>query len=390
MRSLEQRESWLPWLLPSLILCLAWGVWMHSARVGVYAAAAQARIEVAHRANRIAAQEGGRIVRLSCALGQVVEAGAVVGEIDSSVEVAQLERQQIELAGLSSRIAALKAQIDAEQVKRAARARVDAFATQQAGFGLRQARLIASHQEELTAIAQELHRQHLTARMEAVSADVELAGSQLRVDGASLEIERLQANHEYEDKAELASIAELKRMLAELEAERLATDASVETARVQIERRKLRAPASGRLGSVAELQVGDVLKAGDVIATVIPADNVHVVADFVPDDAVGRIRPGDRARVLLRGFSYIEYGSLLARVTHVANEPHDGTIRVELALDPQTGPLHLVQHGLPAAVDIEVDRASPWALLLRTIGSSLTRAPVLPTKANNDIAESQL
>ena len=142
----------------------------------------------------------------------------------------------------------------------------------------------------------------------------------------------------------------------------------------QIERRKVRAPATGKLGNVTPLQIGDVLKASDVIAIVVPPQEVHVVAELAPSEAVGRVLPGQRARVRLDGFAWTQFGMLDATVHHVASEPHDGTVRVELVLGGDLRRIP-VQHGLPGAVDIQVESVSPWTLLLRSTGSIVTPAP---------------
>ncbi len=130
---------------------------------------------------------------------------------------------------------------------------------------------------------------------------------------------------------------------------------------------------SGRLGNIASLQVGDVVKAGDVLATVVPDEDVHIVAEFAPADAVGRILPGQPARVRLNGFSWLEFGMLEAQVRHVASEPRDGTIRVELLIGARRLARVPVQHGLPGSVDVRIDRATPWSLLLRSVGGKLLR-----------------
>ncbi len=376
LRSIDRREPWGVWLLPALALTGAWTVWMTQARVTVYVTAARARIEVSRMTHRVAAQEGGRIVRLSVELGKSVRAGERLAELDTSVERAVLAREQNELAGLAARITALDEHIERERAKRASRAQVHVLATRKARSELEQLRLRASHQAELTSIANELHRRSLTARMESVSAEVELRGSRLRVGEAELEIEVAGAQRDYDDKAALAALAQLQSQRAELEAERGRKQAEIATALAQIERRTIAAPVSGRLGNITALQVGDVVKPGDVIATIVPSDDVRVVAEFVPDEAVGRIVSGCAARVTLHGFSWVEYGSLPATVAQPASEPHGGTIRVELSL-AAAGRAHAwLQHGLPASVEVAVERVSPWALVLRAVGSSL-REPAL-------------
>ena len=105
----------------------------------------------------------------------------------------------------------------------------------------------------------------------------------------------------------------------------------------------------------------------------VPAGGLRVVADFPPASAVGRIRPGQTAQVRLTGFPSAQYGVLPAVVSRVAAEARDGTIRVELAARPGQRSHLPLQHGLPGTVEVEVDRLSPAALVLRTVGKLLGR-----------------
>ena len=69
-----------------------------------------------------------------------------------------------------------------------------------------------------------------------------------------------------------------------------------------------------------------------------------------------------------------------AVVKQVASEPHDGTARVELVIRHASASRIPVQHGLPSSVDIEVERVSPWTLLVRSAGSVVT-PPAVPAPA---------
>jgi membrane fusion protein (multidrug efflux system) len=186
------------------------------------------------------------------------------------------------------------------------------------------------------------------------------------------QIERVAVEHEYQDKADRARTAELGRQLIDLDAERRATEAAIATFQAQLTRRRVHAPVSGVVGNVAPISVGDILQPGQVIATIVPARDVRVVAFFAPGPALGRILPGQPARVRLDGFSWMEFGMLHATVANSANEPQRGLIRVELELQDADVSRIPMQHGLTGSVDIRIEEASPWTLLLRSIGARLT------------------
>jgi len=145
----------------------------------------------------------------------------------------------------------------------------------------------------------------------------------------------------------------------------------------EIERRRIRAPMDGRLGEVAELRIGAFVAEGQRLGAIIPAGRLRVVAEFEPSSALGRIRPGQQARLRLVGFPWTEYGSIATTVDNVASEVRAGTVRVELTMQPDAASAVPFQHGMPGAVEIEVERLSPAALVLRVGGRLLTR-PVRP------------
>ena len=104
---------------------------------------------------------------------------------------------------------------------------------------------------------------------------------------------------------------------------------------------------------------------------VVPDGMLKVVALFHPSEALGRVRPGQRARVRFDGFPWTQYGSTPARVSNVATKLRYGRVRVELSFDPGVLteiPRIPYQDGLTAVVDIEIERVSPATLVLRSAG----------------------
>ena len=74
----------------------------------------------------------------------------------------------------------------------------------------------------------------------------------------------------------------------------------------------------------------------------------------------------------LEGFSWVEYGMVPVRVTAVASEADGELVRVELEV-VREGSVELV-HGMPATVEVEVERRSPVRMLMRALGAYTDRA----------------
>lgn len=375
LRSLEHRPRLGLASVPAVLFVGAWSTWMLFARVSVFVSAPQARVEMTEAPSRIATEVSGRVVRSHLELGAWVERGATLIELDAAIAEAALAELAGALDILDKKRSGAEKQLAAEREKRSARLRLGELASARAALGVEHATLLEAHQAELTLIAEQLQREQLNSKIEAVSAEGKLRESQIRVADAKGQIERLQAENDYEDKSEVARLAELGRELIELEAERRQLLAQVRRAELELGKLRVTAPVSGRVGHIAPLQLGDVLPAGEVVASLVPADDVRVVAFFPPEPAVGRILPGQSARLRLDGFSWTEYGAVAATVSRVASEPQAGLIRVELrATEPEATGAPL-EHGLTGALDIRIEEASPLDLLLRSVAPELSGAP---------------
>jgi membrane fusion protein (multidrug efflux system) len=163
----------------------------------------------------------------------------------------------------------------------------------------------------------------------------------------------------------------LRQERAQVTAEAATAGAALADLAAELGRRTVRAPVAGRVGELAAVPPGARVEAGERLASVVPPGPARAVAFFPPAEALGRIRPGQPARLRLAGFPAAQYGTLPATVTGVAAEVRaDAGVRVELALSPGAPPALPVEHGLPAVAEVEVERLSPAVLLLRTTGGA--------------------
>jgi Cation efflux system protein CusB domain 1 len=99
---------------------------------------------------------------------------------------------------------------------------------------------------------------------------------------------------------------------------------------------------------------------------------LKIMTDFLPPAALGRIQPGQPARLRLEGFPWTQYGAVSAMVASMASEVRDGWVRVELAVRPDAASSVPLQHGLPGTVEVEVAHVSPAMLVLCTAGLLFT------------------
>jgi membrane fusion protein, adhesin transport system len=168
-----------------------------------------------------------------------------------------------------------------------------------------------------------------------------------------------------------AQIQNLNSALVSLEGDMETIRATIPRLKQDIEKHLVRAPVSGRIGDVPPLHVGGNVTPGQKLAAVVPSGALMIVADFSPA-VLGRIKPGQSARMRLDGFPWAQYGSIDAKVSRVAGEIRDGQARVEFAIIAASTPRSILQHGLPGSIEVSVDHTSPAVMILRAAGQMLS------------------
>jgi multidrug resistance efflux pump len=165
----------------------------------------------------------------------------------------------------------------------------------------------------------------------------------------------------------------LRREIAMLEGEMVSIQAVIARLEEEVEQHRIRAPVAGEIGEVAPLKAGGVVNAGEVLATLIPAGELRLVADFDPATVLGRVQPGQVGELRLDAFAWTQYGVIRARVVGVGREIRNGRVRVDLLPDVAGHANIPLQHGLPGTVEIAIERTTPALLVLRAAGRMLAR-----------------
>lgn len=376
LRSLAAERS-RPFLLTAVcasILLAAWSAWFFLASVGVHEISAQGRLEVDRAAHVVASEVIGRVTEVRFALGDAVHAGDLLLELDASAERARLEEERSRAEAQGAERAAIDAQLAAErqaidEARRAVEVRLDeARALQE------EAEVAASLAAEEVKRLEKVEESGLSElEILRARADAQRKSATARV--ARLAVLRIGREHEASETDRLAGIRELERERTQLDGQILTTEATVRRLAEEIEKRRIRAPVDGTIGEVTEVRRGSVVLEGEPLFAVIPHGKLRAVAEFPPSDALGRIRPGQHARIRFAGFPWSRFGTLPAIVSSVGSEPRDGAVRVELALDATAPTAVPLQHGLPLSAEVEVERLSPAELVLRAAGRLVAAAP---------------
>ncbi len=352
----------------AVVLLGAWVAWGVSARVALYEPSAQCRVETHDAASALQPSIGGTVRASTLALGRAVRVGEVLAELDSDAIALELRSARTRVETLAPQRAAVAREVATLRRALEQDRELSLAASQEADARTREARALATFADETRARQARLRAASLNAESELRTAESEAEQRRWSALAAAHSTQRVGLEQRSRQTDRVARIDALLRVDTELAAAEATARDAIATHLHDIELRSVRSPVNGVLGDVSPLRPGSYVQAGERLATVVPAGPVRVVAEFEPLRALGRIRPGQAARLRLEAFPWTEYGTVSLRVRRVASETRNGTVRVELELYGAPSRSIPLQHGLPGRVEVEVERVSPLTLLLRAAG----------------------
>jgi membrane fusion protein (multidrug efflux system) len=373
LRSMEaSRPVWRGWTQAAVVAGLAgWAAWFLGAPLGVYEVTGEARLEASGLARPAVSLRAGQVAANHLTLGESVEVGQVLLALDDRDQQSALETGRRRLAALRAWHASFDAEIAAE--RRAAddyRLAAEAQSAEQRSR-LEQARPEAGFFASKFLRVRELRAQGATTIDLFEQAQSDADRTRLNIAVLEAAIPRLAADQAVEQSDRAGWIANLVREQEEVRAQIEEQTGRVQELELAVERCLVRAPTSGYIGRVGHHPPGAGVSAGEPVAYVVPREPPRGVA-FFPVSAAGRIRADQPARLRLHGFPWTQYGSLPARVAHVANEHDAGALRVELDLEAAPNVPVPIEHGLSAAAEVLVERVTPATLVWRWLGRQLT------------------
>lgn len=354
------------------VAAVAYGLWLTAARVTVYETSEHSRLEVASAGHSADAPVAGKLARLPLRLQQHVAAGDILAELDSTQQRLQLSERRTQFLARTHQLRAAAAELDALVRAQTAESLEAMAATAAARAETEAARVRARSAAADAARATQMHGAIAEAEVErSVAAARE---RQEAARASHLLAWRLQRTQGTRRSQMQVRIEALRREQVALEAEQAETQAAMATLENEVALRTLRAPIAGQVVEATTLRPGAYVAAGTRLAVIVASGPVHLIAEL-PKRALGRVQAGQRARLRLDGFSWLEYGSGYGQVVRIGEQGLTGTIRVEIALGLESSPRIPYQHGLTGTVEIAIEEVSPLTLLLRTTGRFLSQRP---------------
>jgi len=367
-------------LMFALLLLGAWLIWFFFAPIPRYEVTSTARLEVDQQIRPVQSPVLARVVTTNLQLGREVHAGDVLVELDAATQRFQVQEETAHVTALTSEIASLRAQVQGTNQARTQEQQTSRIAQDQAAAKFREAESLARSAADEAKRLEQLHKQDLIPRREYEQGQLAADSRRQAAESLRLEASRLQQGQGTRESDRRIQAENLDGEIRKLEGEQATARSTIDRLNYEVERRSIRAPISGKLAEVAEIRPGGVVDETDRLCAILPEGRLRAVAEFAPSDALGRIRPGQSAQLRLDGFPWTQYGSIPTTVSNVAGEIRDGKVRVELNLAGTASlPINL-QHGLPGAVEVEVERLTPAKIVLRAAGQMLA-APSHATRS---------
>ncbi len=365
------------WSLRALVATLllsVWAAWFFWGRITVWAVSDSARAEVRNEVVQVDSPVEGQVVVVHIARGQEVAVGDLLVELETFREEGQRDSLIADLEGRRTSQTELSSRIRQEENSLGIWLRASRAGVEETRSRVTQAEAAAEAARQKEGRTRRLHGENLVPDEELEEAVSELKQRDAELDSAGLAAERAERELESSRADRQTKIDELRGQLSVADSAIRSLQARIDSLEQEVGQRQIRASIDGTLARVANLTPGSVVELGDELARIVPSGAVRAVAHYRAADAVGRIEPGQPARMRLDGFPSTQFGTVAVTVALVDNEPtEEGLIRVDLDVAPDPATAIDVQHGMVGTIEVEVDRLSPASMLMRAVGKLLDR-----------------
>lgn len=336
-----------------LLFLIVAGVWASITEIDDVTRA-EGRIVPSRDIQVIQATEPGVLQALHVTEGEVVEAGAILMELDGIQLASQLDQEQQRAYGLMARIRRLQTEIDGIDLE------FPEILIQRAAAVVRsETSLYHGRQAELQAEIDILERQRgqrqqeleegrtdlMTAEETLALLDEEMAligplvERGLEPETTLLEMRRRESEWRGRRTRAQASLARLQSGLDEIDdqirarrsryraaalsdlalatAELAALEPSLPALASRAERSVIRAPVRGVVNRVHRSTLGGLARAGEDLIEIVPLDDSLLVEAYVRPADIAFIYPGQPVKVKITAYDFSRYGSLDGEIVRI-------------------------------------------------------------------------
>ncbi len=300
-----------------LALLSGWLTWFVFARVALYEVSDAARLEVDVEPHEVMSLISGRVILNEMVLGRECEKVELLIALDAIETQYELAETTAEARGGSDQLERFRLEISAQGQALVSSERASRSARAEARARYQEALESASFAAQSAARQARLHDEGLLAKAESDAAATSYMQRVNAAQALASSVERMNREWQIDLAEKRAELQSLERELSRLESSVESLDAVEDRLEYTLSLHQLRAPVAGRIGDLVSLKVSEVVSAGQHLGTIIPSGDLHVVAQFAPHRALRRIRPGQRAKLRLQGFSWVQYGTIRVELSSI-------------------------------------------------------------------------
>lgn len=348
-----------------LALLIIWGSWAVLAKVTLWQSGV-GRVESIHSAHVVGAPSNGRVESVAADLGRKVRSGEVLVELEADDIQARRRQMMVRHDALVTQLEAIEVEIEATEALVDAIAQGSMFAIaearaehQRAAEEARWAREQASRLEGLVATS-------IVSKEAGGRASSEAEAWESGARAAAFATKRVAGEAHTREADATVNLQRLRRERASLRGQRDSVSTEIEQHNAELSRRRVTAPIDGVIGERTDIRPGAVVLEGQQMLSIVPEGPLRVIAEF-PSTALGRLRPGQVARMRLRGFPWTRFGMVELCVAQVGTEVRAGYLRVELDIERIPSGIPLA-HALQGTIEVAVEEVTPLEVLLRSVG----------------------
>ncbi|HOK39421.1 MAG TPA: efflux RND transporter periplasmic adaptor subunit [bacterium] len=292
----------------------------------------------------VKSKASGEIINLPYEIGDYVEKGKLLLELDPSDEIRNLSKAEIEVQNAKTKVENAKSQLTIETLNYK-------NTLQNINSSLESAKINLENAEKKYKRQKELYDNNLSSLEQFENAKAEYISAKTRYDQLIADSENL--------KVYLEKINIRKLEITEAEAQLRKAEIALEEAKERKKETKIYAPISGVIVK-KEVSAGQIISSGisnvgggTLLFTIADLSKIYVITSIDESD-IGKIKVGQLAFISVDAFSDKKFKGVVERISPQGEEKSSVTI-FKIKINVTDEKKNLLKLGMSASIDILID-----------------------------------